>query len=332
MAPAVQRLQIRGAWPANFNAQINIDKSPDGLWTINTPPLPPDAYNYVFIADGLLIADPANPLIQQGLRGPQSIVDIPGTSAAYHALRDVPHGTVHALTYYSPVSKSQRRLHVYTPPNFTKLRRLPVLYLLHGSGDRDTAWFEVGRAARILDNLLSENKAKPMLIVTPDSNLLEGADPATRRRNTELFREELIQVILPLIESTYPVDARREARSLAGLSMGGGQTLNLGLPNLDRFSSLGVFSSGPLSQGDTLENFEVRHRAILSNPARIHQQLRHFWIACGTEDVNGVPNQKALIELLDRFQIRHTHQWTPGGHTWNNWRSYLHQYLPLLFR
>jgi enterochelin esterase family protein len=332
-APKAETVAVRGSWTLDFNSLLTLDKGADGIWSGTIAPLPADLYSYSFLINGVAVADPVNPRIKTGLYGPGSVFDIPGAAADFHAPRDVPHGVVHLHSYSSPTSKTVRRMHVYTPPGYQPAgARLPVLYLLHGSGDSDAAWFELGRAAFIADNLLAAGKMRPMIIVAPDSFLLTAPDPATRARNTELFTAELMETIVPLVETSYRVDARREARALAGLSMGGGHTLNIGLPRLDRFAYLGVFSSGPLSQGATLAQFVERHRAVLGNPETLNRKLKLFWIACGTKDASGVRNTQALLDLLKERGIRHEHRWSDGGHTWANWRAYLNEFLPRLFR
>jgi enterochelin esterase-like enzyme len=333
LAPRAKEVSVRGSWSSKFDVRSPAAKSAEGEWTVLIGPLPPDRYTYHFLIDGVAVADPGNPSVKLGLRGPASVVDVPGPEADYHALRKGNHGTVHQHRYWSETAGAVRRMHVYTPPGYEAGKgQLPVLYLLHGSGDTDGSWFEAGRAAEILDNLLSANKSRPMLIVAPDGFILSSSDPESRLRNTALFAADLTKTIIPLVESTYRADKRRESRALAGLSMGGGQALNVGLPRLDTFAHIGVFSSGPLSQGGTVPQFLERHSSTLAAPAAINRQLKLFWVGCGTEDEAGVPNQKALIQILSERGIRHEAIWTEGGHTWSVWRRYLHQFLPLLFR
>jgi len=332
-APNAKLVSIRGSWTALSAMQDSILKDARGDWTITVGPLSPDRYVYHFVVDGLAVADPENPSVKLGIRGPGSILDVPGPEAKFHGLRNVPHGTIHQHRYWSEAAGVTRRMHVYTPPGYESGKeRYPVLYLLHGSGDNDSSWFEPGRAAEILDNLLDEKRSRRMLIVAPDGFVTTAAGPESRRRNTEMFGDDLFRNIIPLIETTYRVDARREMRALAGLSMGGGQALNIGLPRLNAFSYLGVFSSGPLSQGATVPQFLDRHAATLRNPAEVNRKLRVFWVGCGTDDTAGVANTQALIDLLKERNIRHDLVWTRGGHNWTVWRDNLHSFLPLLFR
>jgi len=332
-APNAKEVSVRGSWTVKFDSRFPAAREAGGDWFVTVGPLPPDRYTYHFLLDGTAVADPENPAVKLGIRGPASIVDVPGAEAEFHALRPVPHGVIHVHRYWSEVAASIRQLHVYTPPGYQNgKQRYPVLYLLHGSGDTDAAWFEQGKAAEILDNLIAEDRARPMLIVAPDSFMIKAADPASRLRNTELFSKELSRAVIPLVEASYRVHAGRDMRALAGLSMGGGQTLNIGLPRLDMFAYLGVFSSGPLSQGDTVPQFLARHASVLRDPSSMDRKLKQFWIACGTDDESGVPNTQALLEILKERGIRHESVWTPGGHTWSVWRDYLHRFLPKLFR
>jgi len=311
--------------------RLPLAKGDDGVWSLTVGPLPADLYSYSFQADGLQVLDPRNPLVKLGATSSNtSLVDIPGERAAFHAIRDVPHGTVHVHHYASKPAASMRRLHVYTPPGYEKngQTKYPVLYLLHGSGDTDAEWYYLGRAGIILDNLLAAGKSRPMLIVMTDGHPVK--DPAARPQNTARFSEDLLTEVIPLIERTYRVNTSRDQRALAGLSMGGMQTLTVGLANLDKFSYLGVFSAGAGGRERDASAFERTHAAVLAKPEDTNKKLRLFWIACGKTDFL-LPSVEALLESLNKHNIRHTWRPTEGGHTWTNWRFYLAEFLPLLF-
>lgn len=323
-APKAQAVALRAEWLGNQPLPLSKDEA--GLWSVTTPPVPPDLYWYHFVVDGVKTLDTRNPLLKTGARSMDSAIDVPGGAAAHHALRNVPHGTVHLELYPSAATGGLRRLHVYTPPGYEAGRgRYPVLYLLHGSGDTDREWSSYGRANLIADNLMAEGKLKPLIIVMTDGHPADANDPAARGRNNELFTRDLLESVMPFVEKKYRIDARRERRALAGLSMGGGQTLATGLKSLDRFSALGVFSMGIRGDG-----FEEEHRAVLSNPAATNAKLRLFWVACGKDDFLW-ESAVRLHETFEKAGIRHVWRPTEGAHTWPVWRRYLHEMLPLLF-
>ena len=325
-APKAESVVVRGEWMRGTEP-LALTKDAEGLWSVTTAPLPADLYSYSFIVDGVKTIDSRNPLLKTGARSSDSAVDIPGAAAEHHALRNVPHGTVHAEIYSSAATGTLRRLHVYTPPGYEAGRgRYPVLYLLHGSGDTDREWTSYGRANLIADNLIADGKLKPLVIVMTDGHPADPNNPALRARNTELFAKDLLESVIPFVEKKYRIEARRERRALAGLSMGGAQTLATGLKALDRFSALGVFSMGLRG-----ESFEDEHRAVLEDAAATNQRLRLFWIACGKDDFLWEPAVR-LHETLEKRGIRHVWKPTAGAHTWVVWRRYLSEFLPLLFQ
>ena len=334
LAPKATEVTLRGEWMEGAG-RLPLAKNDEGVWSITVGPLPADLYSYSFQVDGLQVVDPRNPLIKLGATASNtSLIDIPGERAAFHAIREVPHGTVHVHHYMSRPAASMRRMHVYTPPGYEKITqtKYPVLYLLHGSGDTDAEWYYLGRSGIILDNLLAVGKARPMLIVMTDGHPVkaDNRDPGARAQNTARFSEDLLTEVIPLIERTYRVNASREHRALAGLSMGGMQTIAVGLPNLDKFSHLGVFSAGAGGRERDASAFEKTHAAVLAKPEDTNKKLRLFWIACGKNDFL-LPSVDALLASLNRHGIRHTWRPTEGGHTWTNWRFYLAEFLPLLF-
>lgn len=320
-APEATAVTLRGEWMKQ-PGQTPLVKGDNGVWSLTVGPLQPELMYYRLYVDGVAIADPRNPLIAQGTGGPLSLVDVPGPEAAFHALSPVPHGAVHIHWYMSKATGKARRLRVYTPPGYdaSKRTKYPVLYLLHGSGDTDDGWSTIGRTNWILDNLIAARKATPMLVVMPDGHTVDpNADAAARRGNTKLFAQDLMESIVPLTESTYRVAAGSQNRALAGLSMGGGQTLNVGLAHPEKFSYLGVFSAGganvEISSGDTL-----------------NKQLRLLWIGCGSADA-GIKAVKVLVEKLKTNNVKHVFRETDGaGHQWPLWRAQLNEFAPLLFR
>jgi len=239
--------------------------------------------------------------------------------------------------YYSEGTARIRRMHVYTPPGYTAgAARYPVLYLLHGGGDNDTGWTSGGRANFILDNLIAENRARPMLVVMPDFNLpvVSNGAPADRGREQDAFTEELLKSIIPYVEKNFRVLAECENRAVAGLSMGGARTLRVGPSRLDLFSHIGVFSMG-LQKGSTQgvpDDFEERNAKFLQNAGETNKLLKLFWIGVGKEDDRVYAGGRALSETLNRNGIRHEYHESEGGHSWLNWRRYLNEFAPRLFR
>ena len=303
-----------------------------GVWSVATGPLEPDFYGYSFVADDVRLMDPSNSLVKPNLSSPQSVVHVPGPVSLPWEVANVPHGAIHHHIYHSRVVRDDRDFYVYTPPGYDSGGRelYPVLYLLHGYSDDASAWTAVGRANVILDNLIAQGKAKPMIVVMPlGYGVPPIADPyhpsfsAPSHGNTEKFRDTLFEEIIPRVERTYRVRKDRDSRAIAGLSMGGAESLFVGLNNLDRFAWIGAFSSG--LEG---EDFDTRFPALDS---KANSQLRLLWIACGEDDDHLAGNQK-LRDWLEAKGVRLTWVETPGAHTWMVWRRNLANFAPLLFQ
>src|SRR5438309_8999989 len=313
---------------------LPMQKDDQGVWSVTTEPLAPDYYGYSFIADGVNMFDPSNHVIKPNFLGRASEVHVPGPVSLSWEIGAVPHGEIHHHFYKSGVVGDDRDFFVYTPPGYDPRAKqtYPVLYLLHGFSDDASAWSAVGRANVILDNLIAQGKAKPMLIVMPlgygAPELLSRTGPSWRdrslvERNFSKFREALLTEVMPRIEKMYRVSKDRNSRAIAGLSMGGSESLLTGLNTLDRFAWIGAFSSGGMS-----EDFNAAFPSLGSNA---NEQLRLLWIACGTED--------RLIEINRKFRewptsedLRHADIETPGQHTWMVWRRNLAEFASLLFQ
>ena len=308
-------------------------KDEHGVWTLTTAPLDPDLYGYSFIADGVRMIDPLNSATKPNLLNLSSLLHVPGPASLPWEAGDTPRGLLHQHFYRSGIIGDQRDFFVYTPPGYdaTPGASYPVLYLLHGFSDDASGWTAVGRAHVILDNLLAQGKARPMLVVMPlgygaPELVAPGAtgmrDAALRRRSYEKFRDALFAEVMPAVEKHYRVAKDRSARAIAGLSMGGAESLFVGLNALDRFAWIGAFSTGGLD-----DNFDTVFPGL---DAKANTRLRLLWIACGTDDRLIEPN-RALRRWLTTKQIRHTPVETSGGHTWMLWRRNLAAFLPLLF-
>ncbi|HYU40728.1 MAG TPA: alpha/beta hydrolase-fold protein [Vicinamibacteria bacterium] len=314
--------------------KLAMQKDAQGIWSVTTDRLPPDIYGYAFTADGVRLVDPSNAVIIPNLLNKSSALHVPGPSSLPWEVGAVPHGTLHHHFYRSRVVGDDRDFYVYTPPAYDphESKRYPVLYLLHGFSDDASGWTAVGRAHVILDNLIAAGKAKPMLVVM---TLGYGApefvsrgfgvfrDLALRQRNYERYRDALFTEVMPFVENTYRVTADRESRAIAGLSMGGAESLFVGLNALDRFAQIGAFSSGGVP-----EDFDVTFPGL---DASANAKLRLLWIACGTDDRLIDANRK-FHTWLDAKGVKHTMVETPGAHTWMVWRRNLATFVPLLFQ
>jgi enterochelin esterase family protein len=311
-----------------------MQKDDRGVWSVTTAPLAPDYYGYSFTADGGRVIDPGNPLLKPNLLGTTNMVHVRGPSSLPWELNDVPHGEVHHHFYKSAVADDIRDFYVYTPPAYdpTGKQSYPVLYLLHGFSDDASGWTAVGRANVILDNLIAQGKAKPMIVVMPlGYGTMEFVRPGVntwanaelRDRNFKNFRDALLSEVLPQVEREYKVNHARNARAIAGLSMGGAESLLVGLNNLDKFAWVGAFSSGGLPV-DFQSDFP-------SLDATANHQLRLLWIACGADD-DLIGLNRHFRDWLQSRGIRSTPIETPGGHVWMVWRRNLFDFASLLFR
>jgi enterochelin esterase-like enzyme len=307
--------------------RVPMQKDDQGVWSVTTPPLTPDYYIYLFIADGVRLFDPSNHDLMSNLLSPGNVVHVPGPLSLPWELNDVPHGVIHHHFYKSAVAQDDRDYYVYTPPNYDPAAKqsYPVLYLLHGYSDDARGWTAVGHANVILDNLIAQGKAKPMIVVMPLGYGTMEVVGHTELRDTNLkkFSEALLTEVMPRVESEYRITKDRTSRAIAGLSMGGSESLLTGLNNLDKFSWIGAFSSGGIP-----EDFQ---KDFPSLDAKANQQLHLLWIACGTED-HAITINRNLREWFKTKGVKMTEIETPGMHTWMVWRRNLAEFAPLLFR
>jgi enterochelin esterase family protein len=305
-----------------------------GVWSFTTEPLEPDLYVYSFEVDGVRTIDPKNPLIKYNLLNTESQVHVPGPQSLPWEISDAPRGQVHHHFYRSAAAGDDRDFYVYTPPGYDPAAsaRYPVLYLLHGYSDDATAWVSVGRANVILDNLIARKQAKPMIIVMPlgygtmdivNAGWQRVRDRQLWQRNQDQFRETLLKEVIPTVEKNYRVLADRNSRAIAGLSMGGSESLLVGLNELERFAWVGSFSAGGLGT-----NLDSQFPGL---DEKAKPKLRLLWVGCGEQD-GLVGSNKALSEWLKSKGIEHTWVQTPGQHSFRVWRRYLAQFAPLLFQ
>ena len=304
----------------------------NGVWTVSIGPLAPDIYTYAFNVDGAVALDPqnTNTKLGYGQFGAVSVVEVPGDVAQFYDAKPVPHGEVRIRPYESKTLGLSRTMWVYTPPGYDKGKDYPVLYLLHGAGDVESGWVLIGRANLILDNLIAAGKAKPMVVVMPygrpyqDVYLGPMANP--RPADPNAFANDLLKDVIPFVEKQYRVSAKADDRAIAGLSMGGGQTLQIGLSHMDMFHYIGAFSAAG-SGG----NVEETYKEAFADPAVTNKKLKLFYIACGKTD-NLFAGAQNLSDTLEKRQIRHKFAPSEEGHVWRNWRDYLADFTPQLFR
>lgn len=313
---------------------VAMQKDDQGVWSVTTAPEAPDYYGYSISVDGVRNLDPYNHALVPNLISPGNAVHVPGPASLPWELNDVPHGEIHHHFYKSTVAEDQRDFYVYTPPGYnpTAKTTYPVLYLLHGYSDDASGWTAVGHANVIFDNLITQGKVKPMIVVMPLGygtmeiiTLGWGAWSHTdvRDRNFSRFREALLTEVMPKVENEYRITKDRNSRAIAGLSMGGSESLLTGLNNLDKFAWIGAFSSGGIP-----DEFEKDFPGL---DAKANQQIRVLWIACGTED-RLITLNRNLREWLKSKGVQHTDIETPGMHTWMVWRRNLAEFAGLLFK
>lgn len=316
-APDAQKVQI------DLGRKYDLTKNAEGEWTCTTDPLSPGFHYYFLIIDGVQVADPASESFY-GCSMHTSGVEIPypeGDNRFYVA--DVPHGDIRMKRFYSTTSGDWRRAYIYCPPGYDESgEKYPVLYLQHGGGEDERGWATQGLTDVIMDNLIAQGKATPMIIVMADGN-------------TPDFEKELLNDIIPMTEKNFRVKSGKENRALAGLSMGGIQTLNTGIPNLDKFAYLGVFSSGwfanPNPFGVTMDS-EKYYEMFKNNKEAYNDGLKVFWLSMGGKEDIAYENCRVMRGRFDEIGIKYDYFETPGGHTWPVWRESLYNFAPLIFK
>ncbi len=312
-------------------------KDATGMWSATTAaPLPPTVYPYNFQIDGVRTFDPRASQWAQGWFGVQGVFPVTGPAAAFQQYdRATPHGLVTEVDYWSNSLGMLRRAHVYTPPGYMKGGgSYPVLYLVHGAGGSDDSWISIGRANLILDNLISAGKAKPMIIVMPMGHT---PDLPTNLMQNDEFGADLFDDLIPYVDATFRTIPTADARAMAGLSMGGGHTLAFGLTHSETFRSVGIFSMGigyAFGPGGVTDDradatrYEAAHDAQLKASAKA---LKLVYFGMGKADFMR-PTMPHTRAMFDKYGIRYIYNESEGGHVWANWRDYLEDFAPRLFR
>jgi enterochelin esterase-like enzyme len=324
----------------NVREPFAMTKGADGAWTVTVPKLAPEYYSFAYDVDGTSVIDPHNTTLKTSFFSTQNVFLVPGQPPMPWEAADVPHGEVHHHFYRSKIVDYNSEYYVYTPPGFDAKsgKKYPVLYLLHGYSDDPSAWTWMGKANVILDNLIAQGKAKPMIVVMPlgygtMDMITRGwavwRDPETTARNFKDFGRVLYEEVMPRVKAEYPLSDKREDHAIAGLSMGGAETLLVGLNHTDDFAYIGAFSAGGI--GET--NFAPLFPAITPQTgAQIQSKLKLLWISCGEQDGLFPANQK-LIAWLKEQGVQPRAVATPGMmHVWMVWRDNLSNLAPLLFK
>ena len=360
LAPQAQNVRLNAGDIPNLGPAAQLKKGENNVWETIVGPIDPGAYRYNFNVDGVTVIDPRNPSISESNTNVWSLVYVPGSDLM--DTKDVPRGAVAAVTYYSTALKRFRRMHVYTPPGYDLGKgKYPIFYLLHGAGDCDEAWTSVGRAGFILDNLIAAKKIKPMVVVMPAGHTSaatfgggRGATPAAGGAPAQPpvldeFAQDFLTDIMPYAETHYRVLADRADRAIAGLSMGGSQTLNIAFLHLDKFAYVGVFSSGATLGGGGRGGrgatpaatpptpppagpsaWETSHKDSLDNAA-LKKGTKLIWLSTGHDD-GLMPSTLATVEMLKKHGFNPVFKESPGAHTWINWRNYLNEFATQLFQ
>lgn len=327
-APAAKEVKLSAQFEKSPLAMTKDDK---GVWSVTTAPVKPDMYPYAFNVDGISVADPTNSALFPNEGFQNSVVEITGNTPLVHTLQNVPHGTV-SYRYYQSAELGTRPVVVYTPAGYEANPKAsyPVLYLLHGTTDTEETWTKVGRANVILDNLIAQGKAKPMIIVMPYGRaypvISKSSGSLRNWDNLQEFKKDFFGNLMPFIEKNYRTLNDKNNRAIAGFSGGGGTTLYFGLNNTDQFAYVCGFAPGMLKN-----EFDRNNEVFFKNAAQANKNLKLFWIGVGKEDGLYAVNQE-YMQVLDQKKIKYESLITDGGHTWMNVKNYLSVIAPKLFK
>ncbi len=321
--------------------KANLTKGENGVWEFKTPVLGSELYNYSFIVDGFSTTDPSNPFLIRDVASVTNIFIVGGGHADLFKTNDIPHGSVTRRWYDSPGLGMDRRITIYTPAGYeTSTEKYPVLYLLHGAGGDEEAWIALGRTAQIMDNLIAQKKAKPMIVVMPNGNVIQDGAPGEGSQNfykpqfmipktMDGTYEGAFSDIIKFVESNYRVKADKANRAIAGLSMGGYHTLHISRFYPNTFDYMGLFSAAIMARedatGKVYSNFDQTLKTQMDNGYKL------YWIAIGKTDFLYDANKEYRTKL-DAMKMPYQYVESEGGHTWRNWRVYLTQFAPRLFQ
>jgi enterochelin esterase-like enzyme len=324
-APNAQKVQV------DLDKKYDLVKDTSGFWNLTTEVISRGFHYYTLLIDGVALADPSSETFY-GMGRMASGIEIPFREGSYYALKDVAHGDIRIKKYFSKVSNSWREMYVYTPPGYdNSIVKYPVLYLLHGGGEDQRGWATQGKTDLILDNLIAENKSEPMIIAMLDGNVGGGGGIANfGEQQLRAFENELKNGAIPFVESNFRTETDANNRALAGLSMGGLQTLYAGIKNIDMFSYLGVFSSGWWANNTKLS--DPQYEIMQKNAKTINKNLKELWISQGGKEDIAHANCQIMMKKFDDMGIKYKYSEYPGGHTWPVWRHDIYMFSQLLFK
>ncbi len=319
--PTAKTVKLKGI----HRTMVEMKKGPQAVWAVTVGPIDPGIYDYSFMVDGEQMIDPSNPAVKPERNPYTSSLEITTDTPLFYQWRNVLHGTVHLHSYYSQSLKRLRRLRVYTPPGYDQEagRRYPVLYLFHGTGDTEATWTEFGRAHLILDNLIAEGKAVPMLLVMPDGHADLQEEEGDHKANFIKFEADVLGSVVPLVDSGYRTIPTAAGRAINGLSMGGMQSLEIGINHPEMFAYIGGMSAYVPSAEDLVG-------AGLKNKS-LNDEVKLLWISIGKDD-DLLKEAEQFHELLQKHGVHQRWTVTEGAHEWTVWRGYLRDFAPLLFR
>ena len=353
LAPNAKQVTVSGELDGQPHAMT---KDSNGVWSATVGPLVPDIYTYSFNADGVIALDPGNTNTKLGYGwfGAVSVVEVPGDAPQFYDSKPVLHGEVRILPYESKTLGLSRTVWIYTPPGYDKGKNYPVLYLLHGSGDVESGWTLIGRANLILDNLIAEGKAKPMVIIMPLGHTIQSfwTGPAKTVPNPAMakamggtiddiltamysgdgagglspFAKDLLEDVMPTVEKNFKVSTRPEDRAIAGLSMGGGQAINIAFNHPEMFRYLIAMSPAVNGKVDQV------YPGFFAKPEMTNKLFKLFWLGVGKDDMLTGPGDRAFHEMLSKHGVTHTFVLSEGRHEWTVWRHHLNEVAPLLFK
>jgi len=342
-APDASKITVSGSWMEGWGASEALVRNDTGLWSLTVGPLEPEIYTYTLSVDGITLMDPGNIRVMRDGARHASMLIVPGKASDLYQVQNVPHGTLSKVWYDSPTLELTRRMYVYTPPGYNSGKgKYPVFYLLHGGGGDEDAWATLGRTCQIMDNLIAEGRAKSMIVVMTNGNPGDAASPGEAppkkvgasqddmfRMGSGIFEKSLVNDVIPFVEKHYRTRKGRENRAVSGLSMGGMQTMNLAFDHSETFDYFGVMSMGlpePDPSGRVwFQDVDKRIKNLVSNDYKL------YWIGCGTDDFlyEAALN---LVAKMEENKLQFTYRESSGGHTWSNWRIYLSEFAPLLFK
>lgn len=321
-APEAQKIQL------DLGKKYDMTKDAEGVWEATTDSLSEGFHYYSLIIDGLAVCDPASETFY-GMGRMASGFEVPFKGDDYYTIKNVPHGDTRIKRYYSDVLNTWRTFYMYTPPGYDEntTEKYPVLYILHGGGEDQRGWATQGKTDLILDNLIAQKKAVPMIVVMVDGNMPVGG---FSEESLKIFEKEMKQAVIPFVEKNFRVKTDANSRALAGLSMGGLQTLHAGVKNTEMFAYLGVFSSGWWANQPALAN--PQYEFMKANSEKINTNLKQFWIAMGGKEDIAWQNCQTMIAKFDEMKINYKYSEYPGGHTWPVWRNNLFNFAQLIFK